>query len=95
MPAFAPSRASFGYYGVTIEALLKSFNMKQSSESRVCVLCFTRDCIMLFNPHKYKVFETECNTVWKWFKRVGGVRWSEEVGGLHFATHQAWQSQVK
>lgn len=47
--------------------------MKQSSESRVCVLCFTRDCVMLFNPQEYKVFETERNTVWKWFKRVGGV----------------------
>lgn len=45
---------------------------------------------MLFNPHEYKVFETERNTVWKWFKRVGGVHWKEEVGwGLHFATHQA------
>lgn len=60
--------------------LLKSFNMKQSSESGVCVLCFTRDCVMLFNPHEYKVFETECNTVWKWFNRVGGVHWSEGVG---------------
>lgn len=38
---------------------------------------------MRFNPHEYKVFETERNTVWKWFKRVGGVggvRWSEGVG---------------
>lgn len=80
--------------------LLKSFNMKQSSESRVCVLYVTRDCVMLFNPHEYKVFQTERNAVWKWFKRVGGVRWSEGVGlgggvGLHFATHQAGRSQGK
>lgn len=56
--------------------LLKSFNMKQSSESLVCVLYVTRDCVMLFNPHEYKVFQTERYAVWKWFKRVGGVRWS-------------------
>lgn len=72
------SQSSF--LGGNRRGLLKSFNMKQSSESRVCVLYVTRDCVMLFNPHEYKVFQTERNAVWKWFKRVGGVRWSEGVG---------------
>lgn len=42
---------------VTIEAPLKSFNMKQSSESWVCTLYVTRDCVMPFNPHEYKYFK--------------------------------------
>lgn len=38
---------------------------------------------MLFNLQEYKVFQTECKTVWKWFKRVGGVGWRGvgRVGG--------------
>lgn len=77
--------------------------MKQSSESRACILYITRDCVMLFNPHEYKVFQTEHILSgsglkgWVGFGGVGGGvgGGGGGGGGSHFATHQAGLSQVK
>lgn len=52
-------RAGVHYYGGNHRGLLKSFNMKQSSENWVCILHITRNCVMPFNTHEYEVLQTE------------------------------------
>lgn len=69
---YSPSRASVHYYGGNHRGPLKSFNMKQSSENWVCTIYITRTCVMPFNPHEYKGFQTEgTQKVWKQFKGWG------------------------
>lgn len=67
---------------VTIEAFLKSFNMKQSSENWVCTLYISCNCVMPFNPHEYKAFQTEGTHIQSGNGLRGGVGW-----GVHFATY--------